>query len=97
MVAPNWPNAATDDNYRLSDYGLLILDEEIGIWTGWMQYTVDCFQKVYPEMVVAGYPGDEPKFNGSTMTASKCKVELDACMNNVSDGEYWHRCDTFRG
>eukprot|EP01024_Parvocaulis_polyphysoides_P044209 TRINITY_DN4065_c0_g1_i4.p1 TRINITY_DN4065_c0_g1~~TRINITY_DN4065_c0_g1_i4.p1 ORF type:complete len:319 (+),score=33.23 TRINITY_DN4065_c0_g1_i4:146-1102(+) len=97
MVAPNWTLAMTDSNYALSDYGLLILEEDIGFTTGWMKYSVDCFITEYPQMVVAGYPGDKPKFDGSTMTASTCDVELNACMNNVSDGEFRHQCDTFGG
>eukprot|EP01023_Acetabularia_acetabulum_P013067 TRINITY_DN1620_c0_g1_i10.p2 TRINITY_DN1620_c0_g1~~TRINITY_DN1620_c0_g1_i10.p2 ORF type:complete len:356 (-),score=45.40 TRINITY_DN1620_c0_g1_i10:219-1169(-) len=98
-VLPSKWNAKDYENYFLSDYGLLILQEDIGYKTGWMSVSLDCFQTDYTDFVVAGYPADKPTYReGTTMVSSTCAVQLDACQNNVNeDGEFQHKCDTFGG
>jgi len=74
------------------------LDEDVGLSTGWMGIGVDCDQTFYNDFVLAGFPGDiENGYDGTTMTASTCSGELNACKNDVSDGAYEHTCDTFGG
>eukprot|EP01023_Acetabularia_acetabulum_P013068 TRINITY_DN1620_c0_g1_i12.p2 TRINITY_DN1620_c0_g1~~TRINITY_DN1620_c0_g1_i12.p2 ORF type:complete len:360 (-),score=39.75 TRINITY_DN1620_c0_g1_i12:205-1167(-) len=98
-VLPSKWNAKDYENYFLSDYGLLILQEDIGYKTGWMSVSLDCFQTDYTDFVVAGYPADKPTYReGTTMVSSTCAVQLDACQNNVNeDGEFQHKCDTYKG
>eukprot|EP01026_Neomeris_dumetosa_P078929 TRINITY_DN8572_c0_g2_i2.p1 TRINITY_DN8572_c0_g2~~TRINITY_DN8572_c0_g2_i2.p1 ORF type:complete len:118 (-),score=15.38 TRINITY_DN8572_c0_g2_i2:191-544(-) len=64
-----------------------------------MSIQIDCFKTEFDDMVVAGYPFNRSGvFNdGVTMVSSTCDVELNACKNNVSDGEFLHDCDTEGG
>eukprot|EP01023_Acetabularia_acetabulum_P013072 TRINITY_DN1620_c0_g1_i7.p2 TRINITY_DN1620_c0_g1~~TRINITY_DN1620_c0_g1_i7.p2 ORF type:complete len:338 (-),score=40.86 TRINITY_DN1620_c0_g1_i7:205-1170(-) len=98
-VLPSKWNAKDNENYFLSDYGLLILQEDIGYKTGWMSVSLDCSQTDYTGIVVAGYPKEIPTYReGTTMVSSTCAVQLDACQNNVNeDGEFQHKCDTYKG
>eukprot|EP01023_Acetabularia_acetabulum_P041624 TRINITY_DN4064_c0_g1_i3.p1 TRINITY_DN4064_c0_g1~~TRINITY_DN4064_c0_g1_i3.p1 ORF type:complete len:304 (-),score=44.73 TRINITY_DN4064_c0_g1_i3:48-959(-) len=96
IVPPKWKTAPTNEStYFFSDCALLSLDQDVGYETGWLSYSVDCFQENYPDMVIGGYPGDLG--DGTTMFATTCSVDLNACQNNVSDGEFFHQCDTYGG
>eukprot|EP01025_Chloroclados_australasicus_P003784 TRINITY_DN10907_c0_g1_i1.p1 TRINITY_DN10907_c0_g1~~TRINITY_DN10907_c0_g1_i1.p1 ORF type:complete len:478 (+),score=55.15 TRINITY_DN10907_c0_g1_i1:202-1635(+) len=100
IASPNWQNRI--GKYERSDYGLLILETFIGARTGWFGIGLDCFQTYYDNLIIAGYPGDDPnmtdfQFDGFTMASSICSASLDACKNDFNDGEMFHDCDTFGG
>lgn len=87
-----WSNTAwTDGPDSRFDWGLIMLDRNIGATTGWMQrMTADPTSSIYTEGVFsAGYPGD-----------------LDEGLNLYFDFDYgqtadeynhWYYCDTFGG
>eukprot|EP01025_Chloroclados_australasicus_P061647 TRINITY_DN8104_c0_g2_i1.p1 TRINITY_DN8104_c0_g2~~TRINITY_DN8104_c0_g2_i1.p1 ORF type:complete len:429 (-),score=31.97 TRINITY_DN8104_c0_g2_i1:470-1756(-) len=105
ILNANWTTSVP--SFRSSDIGLLVLNEEFGVRTGWISVGLNCDEVEYDQMKIAGYPDDfsardwpaslPRRFNGDTMISVTCPVEMDACTNGWSDGEFEHECDTVGG
>eukprot|EP01023_Acetabularia_acetabulum_P034418 TRINITY_DN3232_c2_g1_i1.p1 TRINITY_DN3232_c2_g1~~TRINITY_DN3232_c2_g1_i1.p1 ORF type:complete len:376 (+),score=56.85 TRINITY_DN3232_c2_g1_i1:140-1267(+) len=90
-----------------NDYGVLILDSDIGKEAGWMGFGYQCSNTVQ-DLETAGYPNDQDKFS-KTMFRTECLqqqiiacpcLELPAgafCPQAGQSITFKHSCDTFSG
>eukprot|EP01025_Chloroclados_australasicus_P034677 TRINITY_DN3541_c0_g1_i5.p3 TRINITY_DN3541_c0_g1~~TRINITY_DN3541_c0_g1_i5.p3 ORF type:complete len:357 (-),score=26.66 TRINITY_DN3541_c0_g1_i5:1024-2094(-) len=89
------------------DYGVVILEQDIGFESGWMAFGYNCIETVQ-DLVTAGYPRDKDAYN-SVMYSAECNEQsIDACPCTPSQfgicvqtpplsNTFRHTCDTFAG
>eukprot|EP01023_Acetabularia_acetabulum_P000450 TRINITY_DN10174_c1_g1_i1.p1 TRINITY_DN10174_c1_g1~~TRINITY_DN10174_c1_g1_i1.p1 ORF type:complete len:351 (+),score=28.68 TRINITY_DN10174_c1_g1_i1:96-1055(+) len=85
----------TSDEFDNYDFGVLELEEDIGLQVGYFSYGYNCSQVIY-RMNIAGYPEDLG--NGTELYYASCSdTYLDACFSDGDTNRYGHKCDTAKG
>eukprot|EP01026_Neomeris_dumetosa_P029225 TRINITY_DN2368_c0_g1_i1.p1 TRINITY_DN2368_c0_g1~~TRINITY_DN2368_c0_g1_i1.p1 ORF type:complete len:422 (+),score=43.62 TRINITY_DN2368_c0_g1_i1:130-1266(+) len=90
-------------NYDINgDYGLIILDSDVGSQVGWMGFGYKCGDTTQ-DLITAGYPNDKDA-SSSTMYLARCPNQpINACpcprgsFSCPSGNTFKHTCDTFSG
>eukprot|EP01026_Neomeris_dumetosa_P052735 TRINITY_DN46851_c0_g2_i1.p1 TRINITY_DN46851_c0_g2~~TRINITY_DN46851_c0_g2_i1.p1 ORF type:complete len:393 (+),score=39.37 TRINITY_DN46851_c0_g2_i1:78-1181(+) len=96
-VAASYPTLFDTD----SDYGLLVLEREIGREVGWLGFGYRCGQ-VVEDLSTAGYPNDLDRSSKTMYQADCYNQEINACpcrgIDNCALGNtFRYTCDTFSG
>lgn len=87
------PEQFVDGHDAQFDIALVILDQPIGLETGWFgcMFTTDSNALKAKEVTVTGYPGDKNEEKCNQMWSMKSR------MQNIRDEKIYYELDTFRG